>query len=109
MRVSRLIEVLHQRFQQPSVDFEFLESLREVQNFINVSDLCHSVRNKLVFLIKPLNLLETVPNVLLVNLLVGTLGSQTLLKRLLDGRVTHLYLFLHVFGDGLAEGGELHI
>lgn len=74
-----------------------------MQNFVDIPDLCDSIRNELILLVKTLNLFKAVSNVVLVDLFILGLGPQTVLKRLLDDGVTNFDFFLHIFSDGLPE------
>lgn len=68
---------------------------------INVLDFVDPLRDEFVLFVKPLNLLEAVPESLLVDILVGTFRPQTLLKSVLNDCMTKLDFLLHVFGDDM--------
>ena len=104
-----LVEVLHHGFEQPGVDFEFLECLREVNNFVDILDFGDPARDQLVLLVKLANVLEVVPHLVLIDILEGTFGAQAVLEGGLDERVAYFDFLLHVFGDGVLEGGEFHV
>ena len=104
-----LIEVLHHRFEQPGVDFKFLECLWEVKNFVDIPDFGDPFRDQLVLLVKLANVLEVVPHFVLIDIFECTFGAQAVLEGGLDEGVAYFDLFLHVFGDGVLEGGEFHV
>lgn len=80
-----------------------------MQNLVYITDLSHSVWDQLVLLVELLNVLQTISNAVLVNLLKLDLWTQTLLERTLDYRMPCFDLFLHVFREGVPKGSELDV
>ena len=75
-----MVEVLHHGFKQPDIDFEFLEGLRKVEDLVDILDFGDPVRDEFVLLVESLNLFEMVAQLVLVDVLVGTLGAEAVLK-----------------------------
>ena len=70
MGVARLVEILHQRLEQPNINLELFKRFSEVQNFIDIFQLDHPFRNKLILLIALLDLLEILAQIVLVDRLI---------------------------------------
>lgn len=109
MSVVTLIEILHQRFKQPYIDFELFECLGKMHNFIDILQLHNPLSDKLILLIALLYVFEILPDIILLDRLVHGFGLEALLERVLNAGMFGLDFLLHIFGDGVFEGGELHI
>jgi hypothetical protein len=80
-----------------------------MQNLIDIFGLCHLLRYEFVFLIELLNGLEVSLYGVTIDGLKVILGLVIGLKGMFDDGVLGLYFLLHVLGDGVLEGCELHI
>jgi hypothetical protein len=80
-----------------------------VQNLVDIFEFDNPLSDELVLLVALLDLLEMLAEIVLVDGLVHGLGLETLFERVLDAGMLGLDFFLHVFGDGVGERGELHV
>ena len=80
-----------------------------MKNFIDILNFGNPIRDQLVLLVKLTNVLEVVPHLVLIDIFERTFGAQAVLEGGLDEGMAYFDLFLHVFGDGVFEGGEFHV
>lgn len=104
-----MIEVFHEGFKQSGVDFELFERFGEVQDFVYVPDFGDSVGDEFVFLVEALDVFEVLTEVVLADLFVLVFGAEGVLEGAFDGGMGDFDFLLHVFGDGVTEGGEFDV
>lgn len=99
-----LLEILHERPQQPHIHLQALQCIGEIQYPTQISKLHNFFCDEFVLLIELLYIFEVVLDVFVIDGFVVVFDLVVLLEGLLDFIVLGFYLFLHVLADGVFEG-----